>query len=315
MNITKRLTTVNFTKGGNKKIALVIHTMVGTLDGTDSWFKNKDAQASSHYGIDLDGSRVFQWVEEGDQAYAQGVVSKPTFRQTVDRPGVNPNTYCISIECADNGNPAGADRSKQLPVLVQLVKDICQRNGIPIDRDHICGHREIRSTKTCPGNLDVDEIVRLASVNMVDKMAWVKGYFTEKGINLENEGEARGKLGEVFDGAKKYIEAEKARDKALRDLAEARGDLAKMEENYMTARKENAGLQEEISDLRKQVIARDTQISGLEARVSALEAKVPAPGTVLLSSEEYAALKTKAFHSVSTKVLLNELFNRIFKRG
>lgn len=163
MTIDKRLTAVNFTKGGNSKLGVCIHTMVGTLDGTDGYFRNiNSSQVSAHYGVDLDGSRVFQWVEENDQAHAQGIVSVPTFKLTVDRPGINPNTYLISIECADGKDPAGADRSKQLPVIVDLVRDICKRNNIPIDRDHICGHREIRSTKTCPGNLDVDQIVRLA---------------------------------------------------------------------------------------------------------------------------------------------------------
>ena len=133
MNIQKRLIPTNFTKGGNKKLGIAIHTMVGTLDGTDSFFRQPTTQASSHYGVSLDGTRVYQWVEEGDQAYAQGIVSKPTFKMVTDRPGVNPNTYLISIECDDNRDPAVADRSKQLPVIVELVRDIAKRNNIPID--------------------------------------------------------------------------------------------------------------------------------------------------------------------------------------
>ena len=164
MTVDKRLISVNFTKGGNAKLGVVIHTMVGNLDGTDTFFRNPTSLASSHYGVDLDGSRVYQWVEEDDQAYAQGLVSVPTFKLTVDRPGVNPNTYLLSIECADGKDPAGADRSKQLPVLAELLRDICKRNNIPLDREHICGHREIRSTKTCPGNIDVDSVINLAKM-------------------------------------------------------------------------------------------------------------------------------------------------------
>lgn len=159
----KKLISVNFSKSQNKKLGVVVHTMVGSLDGTNSWFNNPSSGVSSHYGIDLDGSRVFQWVEENHIAYAQGIVSKPTFKLVTDRPGENPNNFLISIECADDGNPASADRSKQYPAIIELVKDICKRNNIPIDRDHIAAHREIRSTKTCPGNLDVDYIVREAA--------------------------------------------------------------------------------------------------------------------------------------------------------
>ncbi len=162
MTIQKRLIPINFIKGGNKRLGVVIHTMDGYLDGTDTWFNNPASGVSSHYGVDLDGSRVYQWVNEADQSSAQGNVSKPTFRLVLDRPGINPNTFLISIECADNKNQSGADRSKQYPVVIELLREVCSRNNIPIDRDHICGHNEIRSTKTCPGNLDVDYIVREA---------------------------------------------------------------------------------------------------------------------------------------------------------
>lgn len=162
MTIEKRLTTVNFTKGGNKKLGVVIHTMGGNLLGTDSWFKNPTSGVSAHYGVDLDGSPVYQWVEEGDQAYAQGTVANPTFKMVLDRPNINPNTYLISIECADALKPNEADRSQQYPALIQLVKEICARNNIPIDSEHIAGHREIRSTKSCPGNIDVQYVINQA---------------------------------------------------------------------------------------------------------------------------------------------------------
>lgn len=162
MDIQKKLIPVNFTKGGNSKSVVVVHTMVGTLDSTNGWFNNSASGVSSHYGVDLDGSRVFQWVEENNQAWANGEVIAPTSKVVLNRPGLSPNKYTISIECADGRNPSGADRTRQIPVLVELIKDICERNSIPIDRDHIIGHREIKSTKTCPGNLDMDLIVKLA---------------------------------------------------------------------------------------------------------------------------------------------------------
>jgi hypothetical protein len=164
MNITTKQLSVNFGTGVNKKLGVVIHTMVGTLDGTDAWFRNPDSQVSAHYGIDIDGKRIYRWLKEEQIAWAQGRKYLPTFKMVLDRPTENPNSYLISIECADDNNPAGADRSKQIPTLVELVKFICGVNNIPIDREHICGHREIYSAKTCPGNINVDEVVRLAGM-------------------------------------------------------------------------------------------------------------------------------------------------------
>ena len=41
----------------------------------------------------------------------------------------------------------------QYDALIPLVKDICQRNGIPCDRDHVIGHSEYKKEKTDPGEL------------------------------------------------------------------------------------------------------------------------------------------------------------------
>lgn len=41
----------------------------------------------------------------------------------------------------------------QYESLSALVRDICERNEIPYDRDHVIGHEEYSSTKTDPGDL------------------------------------------------------------------------------------------------------------------------------------------------------------------
>ena len=269
MNVQKRLIATNFSNGGNQKLGICVHTQVGNLDGTDAWFHNKTSGVSAHYGIDLDGSRVFQWVEEGDQAYAQGVVSKPTFKMVVDRPSVNPNTYLISIECADDKNPAGADRTEQLPVLVELIKDICLRNNIIMDRDHICGHQEVRSTKTCPGNLDVDAIVGLLGVVPPSNGLWIRSYLSEKSIDISNEGDARARLAETFTNADKFEEADLLRKKVQGRLAEAEGEVARLT-------KENAHLRGDLQvtgneniDLKRGNADRDTIIYRLQSQIPA----------------------------------------------
>lgn len=62
---------VNYTPNGQTSVrGVVVHIMAGTLPGTDSWFRNPDAKASSHFGTGKDG-RLFQWVDTKDRAWAQ----------------------------------------------------------------------------------------------------------------------------------------------------------------------------------------------------------------------------------------------------
>jgi hypothetical protein len=62
---------VNFTANGQSSVrGVVIHIMAGTLAGTDSWFRNPKAQASSHFGTGKAGA-LYQWVDTKDRAWAQ----------------------------------------------------------------------------------------------------------------------------------------------------------------------------------------------------------------------------------------------------
>jgi hypothetical protein len=61
----------NCTTGGQEAVyGVVLHIMEGTLDGSDAWFRNPAAQASSHFGVGRDG-RICQWVDTADRAWAQ----------------------------------------------------------------------------------------------------------------------------------------------------------------------------------------------------------------------------------------------------
>lgn len=143
-------------KRTQKITGIVIHTTVGSYAGTLKWFQNNPSTVSAHYVIKEDGSEVTQMVPDDYVAYHAGTVSKPTTKVFI---GGNPNEYTLGIENADSGKPHDIDRSKQYPTLITLVADLCKKHNIPCDRDHICRHSEIRSTKTCPGNLVVDYVV------------------------------------------------------------------------------------------------------------------------------------------------------------
>lgn len=61
----------NYTDGGQSSVrGVVVHIMAGTLAGTDSWFRNPKAKASSHFGTGKGGA-LYQWVDTADRAWAQ----------------------------------------------------------------------------------------------------------------------------------------------------------------------------------------------------------------------------------------------------
>lgn len=68
---TKRLIPNNFTEGGQESVrGVVVHVMDGSLAGTDAWFRNPTAKASSHFGTGRKGE-LYQWVDTDDRAWAQ----------------------------------------------------------------------------------------------------------------------------------------------------------------------------------------------------------------------------------------------------
>ncbi|GAA2276223.1 hypothetical protein GCM10010145_39060 [Streptomyces ruber] len=68
---TWRPISVNYTNGGQSTVrGVVVHIMAGTLVGTDAWFRNPEARASSHFGTGKAGG-LYQWVDTADRAWAQ----------------------------------------------------------------------------------------------------------------------------------------------------------------------------------------------------------------------------------------------------
>ena len=161
MNIIQKKSP-NFWSGrkGYRPEAVVIHTMDGTLVGTDSWFANTTSQVSAHYGIGKNGE-VHQYVQESDAAWHAGRVDAPVWKPI--KSNINPNLYTIGIEHEGKPDDVWTDAMKQSSAT--LIREICQRWQIPIDRDHVIGHFEIFSKKpNCPATNKqiLDELVALA---------------------------------------------------------------------------------------------------------------------------------------------------------
>lgn len=103
----------NYTAGGQTKVlGLVLHIMEGTLEGSESWFNNSKAQASSHFGTGKDGE-LRQWVDTKDRAWAQSAG----------------NTTYLSIE---NEGYAGDELTdKQLESVAQTFAWVVKEYGVP----------------------------------------------------------------------------------------------------------------------------------------------------------------------------------------
>ena len=132
---------------------ITIHCMAGNLsiESCGELFAPTSRQASSNYGIGTDG-RIGLYVDEQDRSWCSSS-------------GSNDNR-AITIEVANDG---GAETGwhisdKALNSLINLVTDICQRNGIKqllwqadknligqVDKQNMTVHRWF-AAKACPGD-------------------------------------------------------------------------------------------------------------------------------------------------------------------
>lgn len=156
-------------RNGYKPEAIVIHIMEGTLTGTDSWFANPASRVSAHYGVGKLGA-VHQYVNEEDTAYHAGRVHAPSWKgikPSGKNAYINPNFYTVGIEHEGNENSEWTEA--MYSASASLVAAIAKKWSIPLDRDHVIGHHEIYSIKTCPGHrVDLGKLIALASGSFND---------------------------------------------------------------------------------------------------------------------------------------------------
>ena len=163
MNIKNARLSLNHSTGrkGHVVDMITIHVTEGNAASVRSWFNARQAEVSAHYMVCVDGT-IEQFVDEEDAAWHNGRVANPTAPLVLQRPNVNPNLYSIGIEHEGLGTQPLTEL--QRVASVELLADICTRRAIPTDRTHIVGHHQVFSRKSCPGVIDVDELVALAAL-------------------------------------------------------------------------------------------------------------------------------------------------------
>lgn len=126
----------------------------------------EDNELSIHYILDRNG-KVYCYMPETRCAWHAGVGSFGNDEKYTNAM----NKYSIGIEIAAIGSKADMSQyltsseydalddsligftDEQYKALLALVKDICERNGIPFEREHIIGHDEYNPKKSDPGEL------------------------------------------------------------------------------------------------------------------------------------------------------------------
>lgn len=132
---------------------ITVHCMAGnlTVESCGALFAKESRKASSNYGIGSDG-RIALYVDEGNRSWCT------SSRENDQR--------AVTIEVANNGGaPDWPVSAKAYSALVDLVEDICKRNGITglvwstekgDRKNHLNGcnmtvHRDY-AAKACPGD-------------------------------------------------------------------------------------------------------------------------------------------------------------------
>ena len=142
-------------RGGERPRGIVVHTTAGSAEAASAWFESAESKVSAHYLVCLDGGLV-QFVEEADTARHAGRVRDPTSELAVG----DPNRHTIGIEFEDGGDPEGVSRTaEQYRSGARLIREAAARWEIPLDREHVVGHREIFAAKSCPGNLEIERLI------------------------------------------------------------------------------------------------------------------------------------------------------------
>lgn len=189
-----------------KKIdTITIHCMAGQLsvESCGALFAKSSRQASSNYGIGPDG-RIALYVDESNRSWC-------TSSNANDQ-------RAVTIEVASDATHPYAVRDKAYDALLDLVTDICKRNGIKklvwstsknnrvghLNGCNMTVHRDY-AAKACPGDY---------LYNLQDEIAAEVNRRLGSGSSTPSTGETTGstadiKVGDVveFTGTKHYVSA------------------------------------------------------------------------------------------------------------
>ena len=197
-------------RNGHKIDTVSIHCVVGQagVEALGNLFQSKEA--SANYGIGYDG-RVGMYVEEKDRSWCTSSTAN--------------DARAVTIECASDAYHPYAVNAKVYATLIELLTDICKRNGIKklvwstnktdrVNHKNGCNmtvHRDY-ANKACPGDYlynrhqaiadavnkklmeDDEDMVRWNTINDVPE-----GFYRDTVKQLMADGIIKGKGDGVID--------------------------------------------------------------------------------------------------------------------
>ncbi|TVX92238.1 N-acetylmuramoyl-L-alanine amidase [Paenibacillus agilis] len=139
---------------------IVNHISAGTMSSMDNWFRSPGNRVSSaHFGIAKDG-RIHQYLDIKLAAWTQGLTVSATHKAPAkivrDNAGINPNSYCISIEHeGTDGQLTDAQFKASIWLHKHIQKEVKRIWGrqLLLDSYHVIGHFQIDPIRkaSCPG--------------------------------------------------------------------------------------------------------------------------------------------------------------------
>lgn len=220
----------NFDKKRVKIDRVIIHWIVGTLKSADAQFQKTSPGTSAHYGVEDD--QVHQYVNENEVAYHAGVYAM--------------NQRSIGIEhSADTKRPAS---NKTYETSAQLIREICERHNIPIDREHILKHSEVKATQ-CPGTMDLDRLITLARQGVKNSVAVDSETFEQLvGKSTEYDKFVAGGYPHVEDLLKVVKEKDATIQNLTKDVNSCEVQVGKLLDDVQKVNEEDKNTSQELLD-------------------------------------------------------------------
>lgn len=117
---------------------VVIHDIEGSYSSAINWFQNPSARVSAHYVLRSSDGQITQMVREKDVAWHVACW----------------NNRSIGLEHEGYASQRGWYTDPMYRASAALVRNICNKYGIPKDRTHIVGHDYVTSTTGCTTHTD-----------------------------------------------------------------------------------------------------------------------------------------------------------------
>lgn len=144
------------------RIDMVIlhHSATTNVNSVLSMMTSGSRTVSANYVLGNDG-HIYGVVPEELRAWTSG-------SSTDGGKGAQFDRRAITFECANLSTNGWTISDATYESLAKLLADFHNRYGIPLDRDHVVGHRELYTkwrasySTACPGGMDIDRVVNMA---------------------------------------------------------------------------------------------------------------------------------------------------------